>query len=190
MIPKVGYRCAASTDVQVSLWRCNVQMHAKSECSKRLAAGTYNFLSLLNTRLDPRNVSRRLIIIKLLNLMLAQHRYVLLRRQFPLAKALARNALCHFISEIRFRTAPRLWSCARDERALQKVCQATPPSGARCPLGRAQRRFATKTRRNTVDMGVKLLARSGAPKTEMCVMDFDGLGVRFREGVGGRAGGF
>jgi hypothetical protein len=135
MIPKVGYRCAASTDVQVSLWRCNVQMHAKSECSKRLAAGTYNFLSLLNTRLDPRNVSRRLIIIKLLNLMLAQHRYVLLRRQFPLAKALGRNALCHFISEIRFRTAQALWSCARDERALQKSLPGnTTLLGARWPL--------------------------------------------------------
>jgi hypothetical protein len=153
---------------------------------KKASGKTYNFLSLLNTRLDPRNVSRRLIIIKLLNLMLAQHRYVLLRRQFPLAKALARNALCHFISNP---FLDWLWSCARDER-LQKVCQATLPSGARWPLGRAQRRFATKTRRNTVDMGVKLLARSGAPKTEMCVMDFDGLGVRFREGVGGRAGGF
>ena len=46
---------------------------------KEASGRTYNFLSLLNTRLDLWNVSRRLIIVKLLNLMLAQHRYVLLR---------------------------------------------------------------------------------------------------------------
>jgi hypothetical protein len=84
---------------------------------KRASGMTYNLLSLLNTRLDPWNVSRRLIIIKLLNLMLAQHRYVLLRGQFPLAKALARDALCHLISVF------SIGSRARDA-GLQKVCQA------------------------------------------------------------------
>jgi hypothetical protein len=34
------------------------------------------------------------------------------------------------------------------------------------------------------NVGVKLLARSGASKTEMHVMGFDGLGVRFAAAVG------
>lgn len=56
---------------------------------------THNFLSFFDTRLDLRNVPGRVIVGKLLNLILAQHKEVLLGRKLALAKTLAGDALCH-----------------------------------------------------------------------------------------------
>jgi len=44
------------------------------------ASATYNLLALLNTRLDFRNVARRIVISKLLNLVLAHNGQILFCR--------------------------------------------------------------------------------------------------------------
>ena len=79
---------------------------------KAASGRTYNFLSLLDTGLNLWDMPRRLIIIELFNLMLAQYRYVLFRRQFALAKALACNALRHVASALRLALQVEHVTCA------------------------------------------------------------------------------
>jgi hypothetical protein len=112
-------------------------------------------------------MARRLVIVKLFDLMFAQHRYVLLRGQLALAEALTRYALRHVASALRV--------CGLAFLAVVHVTadSAVWTGGRLRPCACS---FASRTRRNNADMGLKLLFESSALVSEMHMMNFDGCG--------------